>query len=373
MFGLIINPPDRTAVARYCKPAGYLPLPVSEKLFLQRMQPEVLGLVRGLKSQHTGNRIDGNIVGVGITPRMIRAAYAKNNLDPVAQRVIAGVRLTIENGARHVAITGQVGGGKLADQVIKACEEEFGDAIRFTCGNGLTTAAAIHVVREEMDAIGLAPEDATIAIIGVYGSLGAGISKLIAQGYKLGGRQFKRCLLFGNNEAETTRAVRERRREGMNAEAATDRMQLRQADVVIVCTNNSHPFLKPKHFKENAIVCDLAVPYSVHSSVIHRRSKDVRVILGGAVRAPSVQPSGVTYGFNIGHKPGECYACMAEIELAALEPQVHHALTTRSLIDVQHVKTLDRYAELHGFRYIPRRREEQLHPLLAPIPELALR
>jgi acetylornithine/succinyldiaminopimelate/putrescine aminotransferase/predicted amino acid dehydrogenase len=121
---------------------------------------------------------------------------------------------------------------------------------------------------------------------------------------------------------------------------------LHEADVVITATSAVESLIRTEHLKQNAIVCELSLPFNVSKEVRKLRS-DVLFIAGGLVRVPG-EPD---LGLDLGHERGIVFACMAETMLLALE----HSYQDTSLgvkLDLQTIQHLEALGEKHGFAVV---------------------
>lgn len=351
MFAFVINPSNRTALSRYRPLLAPVPLLVSELLYLHSMRPNVVGEVTGLRSTLTGETAEGIVVGMGLTPRMIRLATKCKREAWLMRKIVAAVTVAHQNGATHIALTGQIGGGKLAEIAIGASIATVNSRLVMTSGNGLTVAETVAVVHQKIEDNKIDIKSVCVGVVGCYGSIGEPVSKLLAsheppvtQFVLIGGNQFKLTQRLANNL----------KRLGANAQASHNLDDLTLCDVVIVATSTSHPFIFAKHLKPGAIVVDIAVPPGVDRSVLKDERFDV--IAGGVVVPPATNEL-VRSSFDFGLDPGHYFACMAEIMLGRLDPSCRPAMTTKAAINLDNVRILAAAAKLHGFTYVARRRK----------------
>lgn len=118
-----------------------------------------------------------------------------------------------------------------------------------------------------------------------------------------------------------------------------------QADIVLCAANSATPILFTAHFKQDAIVCDIAVPHNVHPDVLNARP-DITYMQGGIVATPngeSLAPQARAY---LG--AGEIYACMAESVVMGLSRQTQHY--SYGDISKQQVREIAQLAQIHGLR-----------------------
>ncbi|MFT6201912.1 MAG: 4-aminobutyrate aminotransferase-like enzyme/predicted amino acid dehydrogenase [Candidatus Endobugula sp.] len=122
-----------------------------------------------------------------------------------------------------------------------------------------------------------------------------------------------------------------------------DLHDIKKADLVVCAANSSEAFIEEKHLKEEALVCDIAVPHNISEALLSKRP-DIHCLRGGIVSTPngeSLDPRARAY---LG--AGQVYACMAETIVLGLEKYPHHY--SYGNIDKQQVKTIMQHAKTHG-------------------------
>lgn len=387
-FALLINASDRTSVGRFFWPAHFVPLWFSELTILLFMWPRVVGRVTGLKSELTGREADGILIGVGLSPRMLKICFGpwgkKVGLDNWARgRILNAIRFAQKQGATHIAITGQIGGGSLAQEIMTSCEKDpTMKDLKLTSGNHLTAAVAVRASIQRVLDRGLDPRTIKVGIVGCYGSIGACVAQLMAQGQWLPeGVRFCHFLLRGGEKRTLIEGLAGKLRRTapteITAEVLDSDHRLVECDLLIVSTSLDKPHIGPDQCMKGAIVCDLAVPHAVNSSVLRDRP-DVDVFLGGAVLAPAKKGGWVRYGIDFGQdrgqgpsrwrkqeaRSGACYACMAEIMTAVIDEEAEPCLTRKTLLVPSKAVALEALAERHGFRIVIRRRKPRRNPWL---------
>ena len=327
-FAFIIHPIDpKQDVARKYPLLGKLPVWLIE--FLSLFYPPVyISEIKGVRSVATGRTIRGWFVACPLTPRMMM------RLPPrvVYPKLVQAGRYAQKLGARIVglgAFTSVVGdGGKSVAENLE---------IPVTTGDSYTVAVAVRALREAAQQMQINLAQATVAVVGAYGSIGSVSAQLLA-------REAGRMLLIGRDEDRLQPLARRLRAAGCpDAVSATTLAGLPEAQLVITVTSAVDTVIRPEDLRRGAVVCDVARPRDVSRRVAAERP-DVLVIEGGMVEVPGA----VDFGFDFGFPPRMAYACMAETMALTLE-QRYESFTLGKEIQLSQVHTIDRIAARHGF------------------------
>jgi fatty aldehyde-generating acyl-ACP reductase len=327
-FAFVIHPiePQRD-VARKFPLLGKLP-PAIIETFCRFFPPVYLSHIVGIRSEATGEEIEGWLVACPLTPkRMLQVQTAT-----AYHKIVQTGRLAERLGARLLglgAFTSVVGDGGLT--IAQSL------SIPVTTGNSYTIALAIQALLEAARRMGIEPADCTAAVVGASGSLGRACSQMLA-------RISPRLILIGRRPERLQEVQRQVELIRTVAVVTTDLAALRQADLVLTVTSALAPIIQPGHLKPGAVVCDMGRPHNVHSLVVEERD-DVLIIDGGLVDVPG----DVDFGFDFGLSPGQAYACMAETMLLALEGR-HECYSIGKDISLGHVDEMAQLATKHGFR-----------------------
>ena len=144
-------------------------------------------------------------------------------------------------------------------------------------------------------------------------------------------------------------------RETPLVELRDDLQAVAQGDLVLCAANPAQAFLGPAHFKEGAVVCDVAIPANVEAGTRARRP-DLWLARGGIVATPHGES--LPAGTRAGLAAGQVFACMAETAVMGLAGMDRpHSLGDLSLEQVWEIEGL---ARLHGFRLAEARTEDTL-------------
>ena len=296
--------------------------------FCQFWPPVYLSQIDGIRSAASGREITGWFIAAPYTPR----AMLRLPVRQVYRKLVQTGRLAERLGARIMglgAFTSVVG-----DAGVTIARELD---IPVTTGDSYTIAVAVQGLREAARQMNIDLSNATAAVVGATGAIGAACSQLLAE-------DVGRLILVGKREL-ATHAAREAC-EGKHArvEASLDLNSVRQADLVLAATSAVSAIIQPEHLKPGAVVCDVAVPRNVSPRVSKVR-EDVLIIEGGMVEVPG----SVNFHFNFGYPAGKAYGCMAETMALALEGR-YEDYTLGKKIDIERVKDIERIAARHGFR-----------------------
>jgi fatty aldehyde-generating acyl-ACP reductase len=218
------------------------------------------------------------------------------------------VRVAAHRGARIVglgALTSPATGGGLT------LLSKLSSGMVVTTGNAYTAVVAAKNVDEAMHRLG--SRGGRVAIVGCTGSVGVPASQLLYErGYDLVlvGRSQERVRLFLS--ALQPRAV-----------FADSLEAVRDADVILLLTNEPLARLRPENVKPGAIVLDLAQPFNVDRGDWKAfAERGVSVVEGGVVKIHGYRS---TYDFDL-RGDNSCFACFAETYLFAREGLREHSV-----------------------------------------------
>lgn len=329
-FAFVIHPVDvKRDAARKYPIARYLPERWVEKLLL-RKEPMVVSRITGVRSQ-TGAETEGWFIGCPLSPRMMLSLP----LEVVYDKIVRCGQIAQELGAEIIglgAFTSVVGdGGVTIASRLKN--------IAVTTGNSYTVATAIEAAVLGAQKMGIAIEDATVAVVGATGSIGRTCAEALAP-------QAQSMLLLGRDTARLTPIAAQLQPIARGAVRVSDDLarDLPSTDVIITVTSAVDAVIYPKDLKSGAVVVDVARPRDVSVRVARERD-DVLVIEGGLVAVPGA----VDFGFNFGFPPRMAYACMSETMMLALEGRIEN-FTLGKEVSLQQVQITRALAQKHGFR-----------------------
>ena len=300
--------------------------------------PRLVSHVTGIRSA-AGATAEGWFIGLALTPRTL----LDSPLPFVYRRLIQSGRKAEQLGARIFglgAFTKIVGdrGQTVADHL----------KIAVTTGNSYTAATAVEGALLAAERMAITPANATAAVIGATGSIGAVVSEILARSVG------KVLLVARTRETLEQLAARLRRTGRGDVEVETDvKRAVREAQLVLTVSSATDVLIEPEDLRPGAVVCDVARPRNV-SRVVYERRDDVLVIDGGVIEVPGE----VDFGFDFGFPPRMCEACMAETIILALEGRYEN-FTLGSTITLAQVEEIAALARKHGFRLSGFRRFER--------------
>lgn len=225
------------------------------------------------------------------------------------QSIVDAAQLAADRGAKVIglgALTSPAtrGGTTLLD--------ELPNGVTLTNGNAYTAAIARHNVVEAAAALGLGTQ-ATVAVVGCTGSVGAAATQLLVEdGFDL--------LLVGRTER---RVYREFGELAERLRVVAGQSEIKAADVVLLLTGDPTAHLTPDAVQPGSVVVDLAHPRNIEPvEVPVFLERDVQVAQGGQVVIPN-------YHCTMELKLAEgrnTIACLAETYLFAKEGITEHSV-----------------------------------------------
>jgi fatty aldehyde-generating acyl-ACP reductase len=329
-FAFIIHPidPKRDVSRKFPRLGRVTPVWLIDFLSLF-FPPVYISEVKGVRSAATGNELQGWLLACPLTPKRMMS------LPPgvVYRKIIQTGRMAEKLGARILglgAFTSVVGDGgvTVAGNL----------SIPVTTGDSYTVAMAVRAIEEAAVVMGVPLGEAMVGIVGGSGAIGAICGQMLA--VKAGG-----VLLLGRDLGRLgDTAVAIHQLTGQTVQTSNDINRLKEAHLIITVTSAVDTIIEPEHLRRGAVICDVSRPRDVSRRVVEERN-DVLVIEGGMVRVPG----NVDFGFNFGFPPQMSYACMAETMALALDKRYEH-FTLGKQLQLSQVMTIDRIADMHGFR-----------------------
>lgn len=344
-FAFVLHPLRISDFARKYPVTRRLPERFVEAAFL-RIPPRLVSHITGIRSA-TGARAEGWFIGLPLTPRTLM----ESPLEFVYRRLIQCGRIAEAHGAGIVglgAFTKIVGdrGLTVANNL----------RIAVTTGNSYTAATAVDGALLAAQRMGIEPANATAAVIGATGSIGAVCSQMLA-------RTVGRLVLVARTREALDALQARLRSAGPSTSLGAGRAEVvvetdvkaavRAAQVVLTVSSATDVLIQPEDLRPGAVVCDVARPRNV-SRLVYERRNDVLVIDGGVIEVPG----NVDFGFDFGFPPRMCEACVAETILLALEHR-YERFTLGKDIDLARVEEIAALARTHGFRLSGFRRFER--------------
>ena len=333
-FAFVIHPLNVSFIHKHpiFRWTKYLPDDLVEQVSAY-MPAMYVSRITGGVSATTGQRIEGHLITLGATPRMMLkhdAAFTYRQLNEAA-------RMGERKGARIMglgAFTSVVG-----DAGITVAHEAD---IAITSGNSLTVAMTLEAAKQAVKLMGA--KDLTTGkamIVGATGSIASVCSRLIAQAIK----NVVLVSIEPEKLLELKRTIQEET-PGAEVTIATKAGDLiSDCDLVITATSAfGQRVIDIAKCKPGAVICDVARPPDINPAEAALRP-DVLVIESGEV----IIPGDVDFGYDIGLPPKTSYACLAETACLAMDGRFEDYTLGRN-ITMERVKEIYKISQKHGFK-----------------------
>lgn len=249
----------------------------------------------------------------------------------IAERVLEGVNALQVQGAELVGL-----GGFTAIVGNRGLQTLERTSIPVTTGNSLTAYAAYRNLLDSMAALGVAPEDSEVAILGYPGSIALAVARLLAT---LG------CRLRLVHRNQTRPSLEDLPSQHHRQVLLHGHVDECYGDVrFFVTATSSGGVLDPARLMPGTVVIDTALPKDVLPGA-HLRD-DILIVDGGLVSAVA----SVSFGaLALGLDPKRnLNGCLAETMILALEGRAEPFSIGREL-PADRVLEIGRIAERHGF------------------------
>jgi predicted amino acid dehydrogenase len=295
--------------------------------------PFYLSRITGGKSPTTGQRIEGVLLTLAATPRMMM----KHNERFSYVRINQAARMAERLGARIMglgAFTSVVG-----DAGITVAHESD---IAITSGNSLTVAMTLEAAKRAVQLMGATDlSKGKVMVVGATGSIASVCSRLIAQA-------IGNVVLVSIEPEKLLELKRTIQREmpGAQVTIATKAGDLiGDCDLVVTATSAfGQRVIDITKCKPGAVICDVARPPDINPAEAALRP-DVLVIESGEV----LIPGDIDFGYDIGLPPKTSYACLAETALLAMDGRFEDYTLGRN-ITMERVKEIYKLSLKHGFK-----------------------
>ena len=328
-FACVIHPlrPKQDVARKYPFLAKVLPTALIH-LFSRYWPPVYLSQITGVRSESTGEEIEGWLLACPFTARQM----LERPPEVAYKKIVQTGELAQKLGARILgllAFTSVIGDGGMT--IARNL------SIPVTTGRSLTVATAIEGLEQAATCKDIRLGSATAAVVGATGSIGSACAELLAP-------MVAELILVGRQNSRLAEVDAQVRRTGVSrVRISTNLEAIRDADVVLSTTNSTRPIIQPGHLKHGAVICDVAIPSDVSPRVAVER-EDVLVFEGGVVNIPGE----VNFHFDFGLPSGKAYACMAETMVLALEGRYENYSIGKQM-RVERVHEIARLARKHGF------------------------
>nr|ABW82987.1 pyridoxalphosphate dependent aminotransferase class III [uncultured bacterium pEAF66] len=336
-----------------------------------------------------GSAVDFILYPLCVSSEQMGQYLADGKLDGIRDDIQDRIKAASEDGCEIAGL------GMFTSIVTNNCLSLRVPDTALTTGNAFTVAMAIDAIDNAVAAAGLPIEELTVVVVGAAGNIASTYASLLSE-------KTTRLILLGSERngslsrlnqtlhsiyddtwQEICTLPREKLgrlaqrlvREPLVAEwleegtapqrgrgkaiaqyvaerhghdpyitVSTDRSLIRRGHIVLCAANSAEPFLTGEDFRENAIVCDIAVPNNVCEGIGKDRP-DVVYQQGGIVATPngeSLHPGARAF---LG--AGQLFACMAETVIMGLAGINRHY--SYGAISKQQVREIAALGRAHGF------------------------
>lgn len=295
--------------------------------------PIYLSKITGGVSPTTGQRIEGCLITLAATPRMMM----RHNEYFTYRRLNWASRIAERRGARLMglgAFTSVVG-----DAGITVAHESD---IAITSGNSLTVAATLESAKMAVKWMGKTDlTQGKVMIVGATGSIASVCARLIAQAIK----DVVLVSIEPEKLIDLKRAIQQET-PGAEVTIATKTGDLvADCDLIVTATSAfGQRVIDLTKCKPGAVICDVARPMDINPAEAALRP-DLLIIESGEV----IIPGEVDFGYNIGLPPKTAYACLAETALLAMDGRFENFTLGRN-ISMEKVKDIWRMFKKHQFQ-----------------------
>lgn len=321
----LIHPRDRVDMEKYTRLACLAPTRVL-KWYSKRIKPRIISYVK-----YRGVEI--YLVGVFSFPE-----------DLNRQSVLKGAQFAVEKLGAEV-----IGLGALTAPITaggKWLLNKLPSNVTVTNGNSLTAAMTAQGIQEAAAVKGWDLNDGTtIAILGATGSVGTGVSHLLAE--DLVSPNF---LLVSKTLRKLENLEKELAAKNPDAriEISANIDEVRKAGLVIVLTSGPDVLLREKHLRHGAVVYDITQPSNIGHEILKRRH-DLLVIDGALVTTPELD-----WRFDMRLPDETSFACLAEtIFLAENDDDRYKNFDFAGTVSVETARRMAYAAGKHGFTHAP--------------------
>lgn len=183
--------------------------------------------------------------------------------------------------------------------------------LKILTGNTLTVASALFHMEQYLKSLPSPQRAINIAIAGANGNIGSGLTGCFD------GKEYQdtNIILAGNNQKKLELLRNRIFDSARSVTCTTDLFQLREADIIISCTNTNDPLIFPHHIHpdKKVFIIDIAVPGSVSEEV-----KQLENVIFSKDASTVFLPDDPEFLISTHTPVGKVFCCAAEVMLAAL-------------------------------------------------------
>mmetsp|Transcript_7476 Transcript_7476/g.20730 ORF Transcript_7476/g.20730 Transcript_7476/m.20730 type:complete len:499 (-) Transcript_7476:126-1622(-) len=334
-FAFIVHPLTMAFLHKHPLLKGTKILPDSfVERSVSRLPPRVLSKIVGGYSAKTGQRVEGLLMTMFSTPRVMVGSKPEKSY----KKIVQATKIAEKWGAKVFglgAFTSVVG-----DAGVTVAQQS---PIPVTTGNTLTVVTALETVEKALEKLGRRLTKAMV--IGATGSIGSACARMMAQeGIPV---------VLVAPKLEKLKSLKDIiEKESPTAQVEFDTSPDTHAPYcnAIITTTSAfgQRILDMSTLKPGSVVIDVARPSDISDEEASLR-KDVVVIESGEVLLP---PGNVDIGYNIGLPRHVAYACLAETALLAMDGRFESFSLGRSF-DLTKIRTLRQLYRDHGLQLAP--------------------
>lgn len=311
----------------------FFPDPLIERI-AAHIQPMYLSRMRGFVSPTTGQKVEGYLITLGLTPRQMLSRKPSFTY----RRLIRAARMAERRGARIMGLGAF--NSVVGDAGVTVANNSH---IAITTGNSLTVAATLESAKQALRLMGM--DDLTrgrVMVVGATGSIGSVCSRLLAQA-------IFDVVLVGREPEKLIELKRTIQAETPNAHVVISTHPddyLGDCDLIVTATSAfGQRIVDISKCKPGMVICDVARPIDISAAEAALRP-DILVIESGEVIIPG---DDVRYGFDIGLPNKTAYACLAETALLAMDGRFEDYTIGRN-ITMEKVKEIYHLFLKHQFK-----------------------
>lgn len=294
------------------------------------------GKIKGIKSQKTGQSVEGMIYTVPETPKMLLSKSAEKVYD----KLLAVCEKASEAGAEIIglgAYTKIVG-----DAGVSVARRS---PIPVTTGNSLSACSTLWAASfavKKMKFVKKVDEqyDGTAMVIGATGSIGSVTAKVLAL-------KWKKVIVAAPRPYKLIELKNEIEKDNPNVEVivSTNPDEYSSSCDLIVTTTSAQgrKILDIEKVKPGAVICDVSRPFDISAEDALKRP-DVLIIASGEVKLPG---ENVEIKLDMGLEGNAVYACLAETALLAMADRIESFTLSRN-ISISKVLEIDELSKEHG-------------------------
>jgi len=255
----------------------------------------------------------------------------------VTAKIQEAVNLAAREGAKVVSLGGYT--SILSCNGLSMAEPQ---GCRIITGNTLTAASGLANLKQYLAVSPEFSKPSRIAIVGATGNIGLAIASMlirqpgVCSSMVLVARSAKRLEVTGQ-------ALAQQKDPAITLETTTDLLQLKTADILIMCANTNDPLVYPHHIssEKRVIISDLSVP-----SALAKETAAMANVISMPFASYVCMPDDPEAVISSLSPAGTVFCCAAEAMVAGLEPC---PFPLKGHIDPESLQQITKLADKHGF------------------------